>query len=217
MKCIHCGGEVPARSLKCPYCNQDNPEGIAFQEEILKKIERNRLLKPFLMKQKKPEMVQKMLTRVIIITVMANVLLFAIMVGMSVWEDRDTFTEVEKSTKAREFAQEFWGDDSYEYKQFCVGMYEFIEKIEDGEMPDDFFIESMVSGGCRAADNAAKADADSREQMETTLEGFFAGYIGLSGEELDFLHPEEDVYYLPEDTKMEVVAKIKEKLEGRVQ
>ena len=37
MKCMYCGGEVPAKSTKCPYCGRENQSGIAFEQEVRKK------------------------------------------------------------------------------------------------------------------------------------------------------------------------------------
>ena len=113
MKCQYCGGEVSSQSIKCPYCNQDNPEGIAFQKEVYKRIERNKLLKPFLLKQKTPELVQKMLTRVIIIAIVVNILLFVLLVVMVALSDTDIFPLTRKGEHAKEFAEEFWGNGDY--------------------------------------------------------------------------------------------------------
>lgn len=34
---MYCGGEVPAKSTKCPYCGRENQSGIAFEREVREK------------------------------------------------------------------------------------------------------------------------------------------------------------------------------------
>lgn len=41
---MYCGGEVPAKSTKCPYCGRENQSGIAFEREVREKEARNRAL-----------------------------------------------------------------------------------------------------------------------------------------------------------------------------
>ena len=65
MKCMYCGGEVPAKSTKCPYCGRENKSGIAFEREVRKKEERNRALGDEILKKNLPWLTRKMLTRII--------------------------------------------------------------------------------------------------------------------------------------------------------
>ena len=51
MKCMYCGGEVPAKSTKCPYCGKENASGIAFMQEVRQKEERNKQLPEKILKK----------------------------------------------------------------------------------------------------------------------------------------------------------------------
>lgn len=219
MKCQYCGGEVPSQSVKCPYCNRENPEGIAFQKEVLKKIERNKLLKPFLLKQKTPEMVQKMLFRVNIIAIVANVLLFVVFCVMFSLTYTYGVFEKQKSKEAQEFEEEFWADGNFYYKDFCFEMYEFIDSVEEGHMPDRFCLDGVVKEAYYVMREAEDMEEEYREQVSNTLDTFFRGYIGLSEEEMSFLKPDEKGeyrYMLEDEIQKETVDAIKKCLEGRV-
>ena len=219
MKCQYCGGEVSSQSIKCPYCNQDNPEGIAFQKEVYKRIERNKLLKPFLLKQKTPELVQKMLTRVIIIAIVVNILLFVLLVVMVALSDTDIFPLTRKGEHAKEFAEEFWGNGDYYYKEFCLEMYEFIDSVEEGHMPDRYCLSGVVTHAYYVVSNMEELDEQTCQTMQMTLDAFFRGYIGLSDEEMEFLESDKEKRYpygMEDYVEEAAVRAIKEKLEGRV-
>lgn len=208
MKCPYCGGEVSSQSVNCPYCGNINPEGVAFQEEVQKKIERNRLLKPFLIKQKTPELIQKMLTRIAFILIGVNVLLFVFSIGLYVWGDRKETRIPQKGSYAEQYYSVFMEADDYYFSSF-VGkeMNEMIDMLENGEKPDHDDISYLVSDACKLLADAQKGPEAYRQEVMLTLQAFFRGYLGLSEEEAAFLEPEEDGTYdrFPDTEKVEAI------------
>ena len=53
MNCPYCGSLLTYQDVVCPYCGRTNKGGVAFQKEVYDRIERNRLLRPFLINKKK--------------------------------------------------------------------------------------------------------------------------------------------------------------------
>ena len=88
MKCLNCGGQVSYQEIACPYCGTENPEAIAFQKEILEKIERNRLLGPFLRKQKTPELMLLKLLILCGVLFVVNIGIMVACVGVHLWSEK---------------------------------------------------------------------------------------------------------------------------------
>ena len=82
MKCVNCGGELDSQAIKCPYCGSRNQAGLAFYKDVYEKVNRNKLLAPLLLRQKTPELVQRMLTRIIIAMGMLGAVLMGISIGL---------------------------------------------------------------------------------------------------------------------------------------
>lgn len=188
MKCPYCGGEVSSQSVKCPYCGRDNKEGIAFQEEVRKRIEKNRLLRPFLIKQKTPELVQRMLTRILLIIAGVNVLLIVCSFGVYMWSGRESKTVPESGSHAEAYVQNFGFGEEYYAESFGESVRDYLACEESGKMPSGGDIEQMV----QAAYHAMKSGED-----ETYIRAFFSGYLALDDKECAFLDAalEEDAPY----------------------
>lgn len=197
MKCPYCGGEVSSQESKCPFCGRENPEGAAFQTEINKKIERNRLLKPFLIKQKTPELVQKMLTRILFIIIGINVALFAFSIGLYVWADVAGVLgrSPVPGSHAEQYRTAFLQVDNYSFLSCTEEMQKFIDDLKSGQMPDKRQISWLVD---YAYDTAAIMEGKPekiRQRAMDVLYAFFNGYLGLSEEETAFLEPDENGEY----------------------
>lgn len=218
MKCPNCGGDIPSRSLACPYCGSDNPEGIAFQEEIQKKIERNKLLKPFLIKQKTPELVQKMLTRILLILLGINFLLVAISLAFFMWGERTQgYKKPEEGSWAKAYYDTFIEMDNFYYSSFLKEAGDIIDMVQNGEFPESDDVEYVIRYGFEALEASQERAEAEREEIQMTVDGFFMGYIGLSEEEMQAFRPGEDGSFdyriedeLLESTKKLVADKLQE-------
>ena len=193
MKCPYCHGEVPAQSITCPFCGRENPEGIAFQQEVQKKIQRNKLLKPFLMKQQTPELISRMMSRIIFILIVVNVVAYGFVFLLAVFTTRKEVREPEKDSFAQRYISE-WKDLDYHYfNTYYRELKDQVEMLDRGEMPDEIEIRNLVNGAHRALE-----ESEGEEIHETIYlyeVAFFRGFLGLTEEESLFLEPDEDGEY----------------------
>ncbi len=193
MKCPYCGGEVPAQSISCPFCGQENPEGVAFQKEVQKKIERNKLLKPFLIKQKTPELIQRMMTRIIVIIVVVNVALLGFSFLLTVWSVQEEVREPATGSYAELYLEKFKDLDDYYFNNYYRELKKQVEMLDSGEMPDEYEISNLVTDAHRALEESeGEAIQAAIYQYEIA---FFRGFLGLTEEESRFLEPDEDGEY----------------------
>ncbi|MED9903794.1 MAG: hypothetical protein UFG06_06380 [Lachnospiraceae bacterium] len=198
MKCPYCGGEVSSQESKCPFCGRENPEGAAFQAKINRKIERNRLLKPFLIKQKTPELVQKMLNRILLIIIGINVVLVVFSIGIYLWADSDA-DRAERNpapgSHAEQYEEAFLWIDDYSYSFFFEIMQDFFNDVESGQLPDQEEISTLVDYAYSAAEGLERETEENRKTAMTFIHAFFNGYLRLSEEETAFLEPDENGEY----------------------
>lgn len=216
MKCPYCGGEVPSQSISCPFCGRENPEGIAFQEEVRKKIERNKLLKPFLIKQKTPELVQKMLTRIWVILIVLNAVLFFSSFFVFLWAERGYDREPENGSHAERFLTQFDSTGNWEYDNFCDQMYDIMDAVENGEEPTEYEVERLIEYAYDAVADSADGEFDNAEECLMTVDAFFRGYFGFSEEDMVFLMPNEEgeyEYSIEDSAKETAIRLVWEKLE----
>lgn len=219
MKCPYCGGEVSSQSPKCPYCGAVNPEGVAFQEEIQKRIERNKLLKPFLIKQKTPELVQRMLSRIILILVAANVLLIAFSLGVFIWGERDVERTVVQGSQAQRYETLFWENQNYFYDKLLREMNELVDLMEEGQVPEREDILRFLDNSCDMLYYVQREPEELRREASLTLKAFLSGYVGLSEEETAFFELEEDGSYnrfLDHETVEQIALSMEEKIREAV-
>lgn len=197
MKCPYCGGEVPSQSTKCPYCGRENQEGVAFQEEVQKKIDRNRLLKPFLLKQGKPELVQKMLTRILLLVTLFNILLILGSFGLYHWCYQANSGEKEPTpgSRAEHFSETYYDFNNFRYLEFYTDVNTLVALREGGQdIPYDSISGVVYSAYSmmREADSLGKED---KAEAEAFCQTFFGEYLGLTGQEMEFLQPGDDGSY----------------------
>lgn len=214
MKCPYCGGEISSQSVKCTFCGRENPEGVKFQQEVREKIERNKLLKPLLLKQKTPELVQKMLTRIIVVMTVANVLLLVISFCIFLVTERKEVRTPQPGSQAELFYEEFAGSSDFFHMQYFECKNEYIDMIEAGETPDEWEVEVVVDYAYKTISNLDEYDSATKEMLKKDINAFFMGYIGLSEEEMDFLEPDENgefPYFMDYELEEKTVALILEK------
>lgn len=195
MKCPYCGGEVPSQSVKCPYCDAVNPEGVAFQEEIQERIERNRLLRPFLIKQKTPELKQRMLTRMIVILVGINVALIAFSLGIFLWENREERRATAKDSQAKYYETFFGENRNYYYDEFLRRMNEFVDIAEEGQIPEREDILSLLDRAYDSLYYMQDEEKEFQQEILLNIRAFFMGYVGLTSDEMECFEPDENGVY----------------------
>ena len=216
MKCTYCGGEVSSQCIRCPFCGRENPEGIAFQKEIQKKIERNKLLKPFLMKQKTPELVQKMLSRIWIILIAFNVVLFVSSFFVFIWGDNPGHRSPEPGSFAEDYVTRFDTSGNFEYESFCGFMLEIMNAQVTGEEISEYKVEYLVEYAYDVVSEDAGSEDEKAMERIQTIYAFFEGYLGFAEKDMEFLLPAEDgeYDYKPDEMRKDAAIKLVwEKLE----
>ncbi len=194
MNCPYCGGLLTYQDIVCPYCGKENKEGAAFQKEVYDRIERNRLLRPFLINKKKPEVLKRVMLRMVFILVFFNIMLIAIALGVTWWaqEGENRTTSVNKFSGL--YAEEFPYMEDYDFKQFMEIATFCMQKMDKEEYAkiDEGMIDLMIGYGYQALyDNIGEA----REEMYAIQKAYYVGYWGLSEEELAFLEPDNGGEY----------------------
>ena len=219
MKCPYCGGEVPSQSVSCPFCGRENPEGMAFQEEVRQKIERNKLLKPFLIKQKTPELVQRMLTRILLILLVINVGMLGLTFLIFLWTEREPNREPAAGSLAETYFEKLQGNDDYYFNNYYRDAIAFTEMLDNKEMPDDFEIRSLIDDAHRALEKSHGQDY--QQDIYLFEKAFFRGIMGLTEEECAFLEPNEQgeyEYLYSDDARRELaIAAVERKMKEGAQ
>lgn len=193
MKCPSCGGEFSSQSIACPYCGRENSEGIVFQKRIYQKIEKNKLLKRFLIKQKTPELVQRMLTRLLLIITGVNLTLFAFIVILVLLTEIEVKSDIQPGKYAKVYQTNFEELDDYYFERYHWRMREFMEVVDNGEIPEHVDIDYLVEYAHRALKESQ--DESIFEDVYLHETSFFRGFLKLTEEESLFLEPEEDGEY----------------------
>ena len=211
MKCTNCGAQVSYRQMECPYCGTENQEAIAFQKEILEKMERNRLLGPFLIKQKTPELMLLKLLILCGIIFVVNIGIILACIGVHKWSEKAQDKGPEPGTFAAEYLDKF-GDNKPFEDYYYRDVENTIEFIDDGSryyFLNEIQVENMLSTGEMAIEeyydeeydedyNRIKICTDEvrAAQLRNFQRAFYLGYLGLSEEDLGFMEIEEDETYV---------------------
>ena len=213
MKCKCCGGEVAAEALSCPYCGAENPEGIRFQQEIQAKIKRNKLLAPILLRQKTPELVERILNRVMIGGVAWFVISLLICFGMFCVEYGIDFFRGEKVPHTEyavilEDAHTANHRSGYDY--WLEERNDMLDKLETGALISDYETENLIGVAQRFWDSYNEKDAVAQNGREE-VEAFFCGILGFGEAELIAMM-KSDWYRLSDEQQQEIAAPVKQRL-----
>lgn len=181
MKCKNCGGEVDSRAVCCPYCGSENQEGILYQEQVRNKLERYRFLKPFILKQKTPEMISKYMTRLLAVLAGIN----ALVLGISFLLFCAGEWIVRPAVPVSENYSGGFGD--YTTGSFYVGMNACMEKLQNAELPTQYEIEEVIESGGKVLAEAEDSDEKDIKEQELLATVFLTEYLGLTEEDTDFL------------------------------
>jgi len=186
MKCPNCGGEVDSQSVLCPFCNSEYEPGKLFQIELEEKIARNKLLPKKIIKNRTPEMISMLLTRVIISASLFAVLFTAVAYGVFVLGENGLVREPKEGSYAWKYAKE--ADRRIENEMLREYMYDIVIAIDTGGEVRDYWIDYVLSN----AYYPLREDPDSRESQ--IIKAFMTGYLQMSEEEIGKVAAEYDSY-----------------------
>lgn len=220
MKCPYCGAEISYQEQYCPYCGNQNQEWFDFQKEIQQKINRNRLLKPFLIRQKTPELVQKMLKRILFIQAGVIFILLAFSFCLYLWNEREITRIPREGSIAMQYEQSFLKNAAYFFDDFTEALNEFIDQCEAGEIPDGDDIEYLVRRTYRALRYLEDEEEEVKEETQLLVKAFYCGYLGLPEEEISCFMPDENGEYhgyLSDEDAMPLILSIEKKLQEDVE
>lgn len=222
MKCTNCGGEVDSQAISCPYCGGRNEAGIAFYKEVYEKVNRNKLLAPLLLRQKTPELIQRMLTRIIVAMGIMGVVFIAISVAMSVAMVLMTYDPIYSDVQPdpNSYAAEYVATQDYYYQSWSEYASMFLEAWNGDSRESGFSISQMLNSGFHIYYDR---DTDQQLQQQARLEvdALLEGVLQLSREEVALFHKtdEQNSYFTYPNTdameKLEVI--IEAKLAARSQ
>ncbi len=221
MKCTNCGGEIDSQALVCRYCGGRNEAGIAFYKEVYQRIQRNKLLAPLLLRQKTPELVQRMLTRIIAALVILGMALAGVSMGMVLMKKEPVYSDVqpEAGSYAAVYAREQGDYTNNEYQNWIWYSNQFLDELDEGRVPGRICIEEMLDYGFRTY-YSERMDAQQQEQARLQVDAMLKGVLELDQQELALFHKADERYTysrVPDPDALEqLMALVEEKLAVRL-
>lgn len=203
---------MDSRAAECPYCHSENPEGIRFQQEVTEKMERIRLLKPFIMKKKTPDIVYKYMTGLLAALIGVNLLIFMITVGVA-WIGEQILKPAEPA--AGSYAEKF---DEYCLASFYGKYNKIFEKRGKGQLPSSYEVESVIGDGfrilCQAGEEGTGITDGDAEKVMLVLED----YLKLTEEEMSYIEKQvREDGYLEYDWKESVADETLRRMEAETE
>ncbi|MDE5892363.1 MAG: zinc ribbon domain-containing protein [Acetatifactor sp.] len=219
MKCENCGGEVDSQAISCPYCGGRNEAGINFYKEVYQKVNRNKLLAPLLLRQKTPELIQRMLTRIIVAMGIMGVVFIGISVVMILMTDDPIFSDAQPEPGS--YAAEYTGIwDDYDYRNWAEYSSELLEVWNGGSPKRSLSIGQMLGSGFDLYYGRNK-DPQLQEQARLEVDALLEGVLQLSREELAPFHRAGEqggsYVYLDTETREKLEEVIEAKLAARLE
>lgn len=219
MKCENCGGEVDSQAISCPYCGGRNEAGINFYKEVYQKVNRNKLLAPLLLRQKTPELIQRMLTRIIVAMGIMGVVFIGISVVMILMTDDPIFSDAQPELGS--YAAEYTGIwDDYDYRNWAEYSSELLEVWNGGSPKRSLSIGQMLGSGFDLYYGRNK-DPQLQEQARLEVDALLEGVLQLSREELAPFHRAGEqggsYVYLDTETREKLEEVIEAKLAARLE
>lgn len=206
MKCPNCGGEVDSQSTACPYCNSTYEPGRLFQLELAEKMAKNKLLPQFILKNRTPDMVQMLLTRVIISFSVAAVVFTVAAFGIYMLADNRIARTPKEGTYAWKYAQE--SDRRIENEMVREYMYEIVIAVDTGEAIRESALDYVLSNSYKIL--VDEADSRAAEQVRA----FMIGYLQMTEEEITQFAVEHEYYSDTMAAREALVQKLLERLGG---
>lgn len=216
MNCPYCGALLTYQDVVCPYCGREHKEGVAFQKEVYDRIERNRLLRPFLINKKKPEVLKRVMLRMVFILVFVNMMFLTFAITVAWWSEEGNTKEPKGDTFSGLYAEAFPYMEDYSFKNFmeeATSRMRYMEK-EEYEKIDEGTLSLLVDYGYQAL---AENTGEERAKMYEIQKAYYLGYWGLSEEDLEVLEPDEGNEYtsrFPDlELRNELIAAILERVQ----
>lgn len=205
MKCNYCNGEVSAEALSCPFCGNINEEGVRFQQEVQEKIKRNKLLAPLLLKQKTPELVEKLLERMILVCLGIFVVGMAILCGIFLLEFGISEGNEREAVfhYAKELEQAHGDAYASRYNHWMEYRDVILDKLENGAEIQEYETGPLFN---YAFDlwNYEKQDDPYYIKGKVEIEAMFIGILDFSDEEMKYFTNYE-YYWEIEETEREAL------------
>lgn len=221
MKCANCGGEIDSQALVCRYCGSRNESGIAFYKEVYQRIQRNRLLAPLLLRQKTPELVQRMLTRIIVGLLLLGVALVGVGLGMILVTDDPVYRDDQPraGSYADEYAREQGDHNNKDYQSWIQYSNQVLDALAEGRVPSRISMEGMLEYGFRTYYSDAM-DAQLQEQARLQVDAMLRGVLELDQEEAALFHTADEryTYYkvIAPDAQEQLITLAEDKLTARL-
>lgn len=221
MKCTNCGGEIDSQAIVCVYCGSRNEEGIAFYKEVYHRIQRNRLLAPVLLRQKTPQMVQRMLTRIIVGMAALGMVLLCISLGMYLLVPDPVYSDKqpESGSYAAEYADMENDRNNSNYRSWIQYSNMVMDSLDEGRTPDTNVVQRMLEYGFQTY-YAREMDTQLQAQARLQVDAMLKGVLELGEEEIAMFHKaeEQETYYIWPDTESlrQLATVIEGKLESRL-
>lgn len=182
-------GEVNSQAIKCPYCGSRNEEGISFYKEVYQRVNRNKLLAPILLRQKTPELIQRMLTRIIFAIGILGLTLFGIGLALILLINDPVYRDDKPDLHgyASEYVEIMEDYDNRGYQDWVRYSNEFLDRWNSGSKIEKYIIEMMLEYGFDAY-YADRMDQQLQQQVRLEMDALLEGILQLNEEELALFH-----------------------------
>lgn len=218
MKCVNCGGEVDSQAISCPYCGTRNETGIAFYKEVCQKIQRNKLLAPLLLRQKTPELVQRMLTRIIAALGVLGIVLLGISFGLFMMIDDPIYSD--RKPESDSYAWEYVGQQehyyNHDYQRWTKYANEFMDAWDSGKMISRYHLKSMLDYGFEVYYDEDMSE-ELQQQAKLEIDAMLRGILQLSDEEMALFHQADERYTYSKQPDPEAQEQLVELLIARLE
>lgn len=207
MKCPNCSGEVDSQSTRCPYCGSVYEPGALFQLEIAEKMARNKLLPKFILKSRTPDMVQMVLTRIVISFSLATIVF--LVAGFMIYLAGDNVgkREIREGSYAEVYLSE--EDSRIESETLRENMNQIVVAADTGQEIPDYIMEAVLRNAY-----SIMVDEEENPLIQEQMYAFLYGYLQMPEEEVaEFLnHTDSD--YADYDYIESLARKLVERWEG---
>lgn len=217
MKCVNCNGEIDSQAIKCPYCGSRNEAGIQFNKEVYEKVHRNKLLGPILLRQQTPELMQKVLTWIILALLAVSAVFFGIgtFLGASSYDSTTESAAVQEGSFAEIYQQSQGGYELSDYRNWVVFADTFIDTWETGGTIREYQAVELILAAYDLMHNDEMPESYKQAGLEE-VNAVFVDIMQFSEEEMALFQERDPeyqyIYALPEETRDEILGIMREKL-----
>lgn len=221
MKCANCGGEIDSQAIVCVYCGSRNEEGLAFYREVYRRVQRNRLLAPVLLRQKTPQMIQRMLTRIIVGMGMLGMVLLGISLGLYLLVPDPAYSDArpDSGSYAAEYVDIADDYNNLSYRSWIEYSNIIMDTLDRGETPGTNAVRGLLEYGFRIY-YAEEMDAQLQAQARLQVDAMLRGVLELGEEEMALFHKADERYAYSVSPDMEaqqqLVSLIEDRLKARL-